>query len=196
MRGTSPFPLAWLFFQWATMAERAGDSARAKELFAAAYDRLPSFAHAAAHLASFETPDRAIELLRPLADGSDDPEYAASIAGLVRRKGDLAAADAYLAKARSGFDRVTAAHPAAFADHAAWFWAAEGGDPKKAVELARTNASVRKTERAFEVLMVACAAANDKASLCAAAREAKALKYASASSRALAERSLRDCPAP
>ena len=194
MRGTSPFPLAWLFFQEASMAERAGDDNRARELFRAAHDRLPAFAHATAHLASFEPLDHAIELLRPLADQSDDPEYAASIAGLLRRKGDGAAADAYLAKGRAGFDRVVAAHPAAYADHAAWFWSAEGGDPKKAVELAKTNTAVRKTERAFEVLLVACAAANDKASMCAAAREAATLKYASESFRTLVARSARGCP--
>jgi tetratricopeptide (TPR) repeat protein len=194
LRGTSPLPVAWLWFQIATAAERAGDRERAHTYFAAAHDRFPAFAHATAHLASYETPDKAIDLLRPLADGSDDPEYAASLASALRRTGDVAGADKYLAQARSGFDRVTAAHPEAFADHAAWFWAAEGGDPKKAVDLAKANVAVRKTERSYEVLLVAASAANDKPVLCEGAREASVFPYASPALKTLAARSLRGCP--
>ena len=80
-----------------------------------------------------------------------------------------------------------------FADHAAWFFAGEGHDPARGLALARQNAASRKTERAFEVLLVAAIAARDKAAECRAASEATSLPYASESFRSLVARSTRGC---
>ena len=77
-RDTAALPISWLYFQHGTMWERNGQQERARALFRAANERFPAYAHAAGHLALLEPPERAIELLRPLADGSEDPEYAVS----------------------------------------------------------------------------------------------------------------------
>ena len=46
----------------------------------------------------------------------------------------------------------------AFADHAAEFWLAAGGDPDKALRLAKMNAEVRNTPHARSLLARAVAA--------------------------------------
>src|SRR5581483_10858652 len=73
----SPFSLAWLYLQEGLMWQKAGYLSRARELFEAAHERLPEYAPVTSHLASVEavtgSRDRAIALVRPLVDGSDDP---------------------------------------------------------------------------------------------------------------------------
>jgi hypothetical protein len=51
-------------------------------------------------------------------------------------------------KAEARYDELLARHPHAFADHAAEFWLTIGGDPKRALGLARQNLALRQTPRA------------------------------------------------
>jgi hypothetical protein len=60
---------------------------------------------------------------------------------------------------------LVAAHPEAFADHAAEFWLAAGADPMKALRLARINSGVRQTPRARDLLSQAVAAAQSRGML-------------------------------
>jgi hypothetical protein len=64
------------------------------------------------------------------------------------------------------FDDLMARHPEAFADHAAEFWLGPGGDPKKALALARTNLQVRRTPAAYALLIKTARAAGDEAEAC------------------------------
>jgi hypothetical protein len=196
-RDVSPFPIAWLYFEQGSMWERAASpegASRARELFAAAVERLPAHAHAAAHLAAMSPYAQGIELLRPIAAQADDPEYAAALSVILRRKGDAAEADALLTAAKARYDALTAAHPEAFADHAARFWLNAGGDRQKALALAKKNVEVRKTEAAYDLLLVTALAASSKEEACAAAREGAKLLYASELFRRTAADVTKTCP--
>lgn len=185
-RDTSPFPLAQLELQEGLMWERAGEGARARELFNAAVERLPAYAHAVAHLAATEPHARAIELLRPVVDRSDNPEYAAQLAEVYRRRGETGEADALMERAKSRWDALMKVFPEAFADHAARFWLGAGGDRAKALDLAKRNAANRKTEAALDLLLSAALAAGSEESACEAARAGIALPYASSMFRSMA----------
>lgn len=177
-RDVAAFPIAWLYFQEASMWERAQRPERARELLSAAVSRFPAYAHAAAHLAAMEPYARGVELLTPITERSDDPEPLSVLADVLRKKGDTAAADAALAKAKARYDELIAAHPAAYADHAARFWLNLGGDPAKALSLAKKNLDVRKTDEAFDLVLTTALAAGSQADACSAAKEGAKLPYA------------------
>lgn len=193
-RDVSALPIAWLYFQEAMMWERAQRPARAKELYAAAVSRLPSYAHAAAHLAAMEPYARGIELLAPIVAQADDPEPLSVLADLLRKKGDAALADEALAKAKARYEELVAAHPEAYADHAARFWLNAGGDPKKALSLAKKNLEVRKTEAAFDLALMTALSAGSKPDACAAAKGGLALPYLTDLFRRTAEHVTAECP--
>jgi tetratricopeptide (TPR) repeat protein len=155
-RGVSPFPLTQLEFQRGHMWQEQGDLRRARDWFTAAWRRLPAYAPAEGHLAEVEAdlgePEAALARLRRLADASDDPDYAAQLARLLRRAGRLEEARAWRARAAARYDELVARHLAAFADHAAEFWLEAGDDPHRALWLARRNLEARRTPRAHELL--------------------------------------------
>jgi len=169
-RDVSPFPVAWLEFQEGLLWESAGNLERAGQSWAAAHARLPAYTAAATHLAEVEAAagrkDKAIALLRPAVERSDDPEYMAQLAGLLRETGKEAEAEQLLAKARAGFEHLTARHPLAFSDHAARFWLGLGADPRKALPLAETNLVARRSVEALELYSEAVKAADAKAQGC------------------------------
>ena len=84
-------------------------------------------------------------------------------------------------------------HPEAFADHAAEFWLAAGGDPEKALSLAQRNLEVRRTPRAYELVLQAALAAEETAVACDAAERARAVRYAWPRLRALTSHALARC---
>jgi tetratricopeptide (TPR) repeat protein len=169
-RDVSPFPVAWLEFQEGLLWESAGNMERAGQSWAAAHLRLPAYSAAATHLAEVEAAagrtEKAIALLRPVVERSDDPEYQAQLAGLLRGAGKEAEAQQLLAKAKAGFEHWTTRHPQAFADHAARFWLGIGADPKKALALAETNLTARRNVEALELYSEAVKAADAKAQGC------------------------------
>ena len=118
----------------------------------AAVRRLPAYVPAQGHLAELEAalgePAEAIARLRPLALVSDDPDYATQLARILGDAGETDEAQTWRAKAEARYDELLARHRDAFADHAAEFWLTIGGDPKRALSLARHNLSVRQTPRA------------------------------------------------
>jgi tetratricopeptide (TPR) repeat protein len=166
----SPFPVAWLEFQEGLLWESAGKMDRAGQSWAAAHARLPAYTAAATHLAEVEAAaghnEQAIALLRPAVERSDDPEFMAQLAGLLRATGKEAEAEQLLTRAKTGFDYWTARHPLAFLDHAAHFWMGLGGDPKKALELAETNLKARRSVGALKLYTEAVKAADAKVRGC------------------------------
>lgn len=162
-RGVSPFPLALLDFQRGAMWLARGNFRQARLWLDAAHRRLPCYAAADGHLAEVaaalaSTSDNgrpletALSRLRMLAITSDDPDYAASLARILREAGRVEEALEWRAKAAARYDELIVRHPAAFADHAAEF-CLEAGDPQRALRLAKRNFEVRQTPRARELLM-------------------------------------------
>jgi tetratricopeptide (TPR) repeat protein len=134
-RGVSPFPLALLDFQLGTMWMRHDRLDQARTCFEAAIRRVPAYAAAQGHLAEVEAdlgePEAAIARLYPLAASSDDPDYAAQLARILGEMGRNDEATGWCLLAANRYDELTAAHPEAFADHAAEFWLGAGNDPRR-----------------------------------------------------------------
>ena len=160
-RGVSPFPLALLDFQLGLMWMNKGRLDDARTSFDAARRRVPAYAPAQGHLAEVEAElgetESALARLHSLAASSDDPDYVAQLARLLRDAGRSQFRHwCRLAAAR--YDELIASYPEAFADHAAEFWLAAGANPDKALPLARMNVEIRKTPRAYDLLARAVAA--------------------------------------
>ena len=164
-RGVAPFALAQLDFQHAHLWLEQDDLARARDWLLEAWRRMPEFAPAEGHLAEVEAElgehETAVARLRRLAVASDDPDYAAQLARILIEVGRREEAAPWQAWAAVRYDELVARHPAAFADHAAEFCLTVGGDPQRALRLARQNAGIRRTPRAYALLsraIAACAA--------------------------------------
>jgi hypothetical protein len=177
-RGSSPFPLAYLYLQEGLVAERTGRLGRARDLFAAALDRVPGYAPAASHLAaalaSMGQRRRAIALLEPLLHSSDDPEIIGQLAVMLRAEHEGDRAERLFADAERRFEDLLATMPEAFADHAARFYLARGGKAARALALARKNLANRPTREAFGLAIDAALAAGDPRAACQIADRSKA----------------------
>lgn len=160
-RGVSPFPLALLDFQLGLMWMNKGRLDDARTSFDTARRRVPAYAPAQGHLAEVEAElgetESALARLHSLAASSDDPDYAAQLAGILRDAG-CSQFRQWRRLAAARYDELVASHPEAFADHAAEFWLAAGANPEKALPLARMNIEIRKTPRAYDLLARAVAA--------------------------------------
>lgn len=192
----TPFPVVWIFLQEGLLWERAGRPGRARELYAAAHERLPAYAPAASHLAAMEaaTGDRrrAIELLRPLLGTSDDPEYAGQLAALLEAQGEREEAARLRAQAAARYEALLRRHPEAFASHAARFFLGPGGDARRALALAERHLRTMQDGGAHELLVEAAAALGPPRACEIAAREERAPR-ASARLHVLLARALLAC---
>jgi tetratricopeptide (TPR) repeat protein len=197
-RDVSPFPVAWIEFQRGLMWMREDQLPRARALLAAAHRRLPQHVQAQGHLAEVEAAlghtDEAVALLKPLADASEDPDYAAQLARILTEAGHGEEAKAYRARAAARYDELMAKHPEAYADHAAEFWLAAGADPARALGYAEKNLALRPTVRAWELVLRAAKAKGDGDRACAAANGAREAGYLYASARTVVDETLARCP--
>jgi tetratricopeptide (TPR) repeat protein len=155
-RSIAPFPLAQLDFQRGRMWLGRDEPQRARGWFAAAAQRVPAYAPAQGHLAEADAAlgdaDAAIARLRPLTVSADDPDYAAQLARILAAAGQGDEARMWRTRAAARYDELITRHPAAFADHAAEFWLGVGGDPQRALGLARLNAEACRTPHAIDLL--------------------------------------------
>src|SRR5262245_23565127 len=142
-RGISPFPVALLEFQLGVMWMRDARLGEARTCFEAAIRRVPAYAPAQGHLAEVEAdlgnPESALARLYPLAVSSDDPDYAAQLARILGEMGRNNEASGWCLLAANRYDELTAAHPEAFADHAAEFWLGVGNDTPKGLRLSLSS---------------------------------------------------------
>jgi tetratricopeptide (TPR) repeat protein len=154
--GTSPFPLAILEFQRGQLWMEQGDHWRARDWYDAAIRRLPAYVPAQGLLAEVDAVlgerEAALARLRRLALASDDPDYAAQLARILTDAGQMTEARTWRTRAQARYDELLARHPEAFADHAAEFWLIIGGDPARAVRLARQNLALRQSHRAHALV--------------------------------------------
>ena len=148
----SPFPLAVLELQRGQLWMEQDDLRRARAWCDAAVRRLPAFVPAQGHLAELDAAQGetagAIARLRPLALASDDPDYATQLARILGDAGHTEEAQTWRDRAETRYEELLVRHPDAFADHAAEFWLTIGGDPDRALRLARQNLALRQTPRA------------------------------------------------
>jgi tetratricopeptide (TPR) repeat protein len=151
-RGTSPFPLAMLEFQFGRLWMEHDDLRRARAWFDATVRRVPAYVPAQGHLAETDAAlgetAAAIARLRPLALTSDDPDYATQLAHILNDAGQIDEAQSWRGMAEARYGELLARHPEAFADHAAEFWLTIGADRERALSLARQNLALRQTPRA------------------------------------------------
>lgn len=166
-RDVSPFAVAWVcFLLGALWGERVPEPqlARAARWYAKAIEYLPEYVKARVHLAEIRSAEgrssEARALLVPALE-SGDPEVSWRLADVELAQGNLVEAKALAQAARSGFERLLARHPLAFADHAAEFYAGSGDDPRRAFELTRIDLANRPTLRAFEKAYAAAVQADE-----------------------------------
>jgi len=94
----------------------------------------------------------AIELLRPLASFAEDPDYAAALADILSEAGRTQEAQTWQQDAATRYESLLARHPDGFADHMAAFLLDQGGDTRRALELAQRNFALRDTPRSRRLL--------------------------------------------
>lgn len=156
-RDVSPFPLARAYFQlgmlWGELVPEP-QVAKAEGWYRKAIGCLPGHTKARVHLAeicsSSGRPDQAEVLLMPSVP-SGDPEVLWRLADALVAQNRYAEAEAKMNAARSGFESLLERHLLAFADHGAEFYAGNGNNWPRALELARINVANRPTLRAFEL---------------------------------------------
>jgi hypothetical protein len=193
-RDVSPFAVAWMDFERARALELADDRPRARAYLAEAAAVLPCYAHAVVHLAASEPPARALARLGELEKTSDDPDVLAGEADALRRAGKTAEATNATTRAKARFDEVLGEMKLAYADHAAQFFLGMGGDPARALDLAKINAKNRTTDEAVELWLTAAQAATSPDETCAAAKAALALPHATVTLRERATAAAKSCP--
>jgi tetratricopeptide (TPR) repeat protein len=155
-RDVSPFPVAWVCFQlgvlWGELVPEP-QADQAARWYRTAIDCLPSYTKARVHLAEiYSSSGRAddAEVLLIPAISSGDPEVRWRLADTLVSQKRYAEAEMHMQAARVGFEVLLERHLLAFADHGAEFYAGSGDDCRRALGLARVNASNRPTLRAFE----------------------------------------------
>jgi tetratricopeptide (TPR) repeat protein len=191
-RRPAPYTIAWVYFENGAMWERAGDKDRARALYQKAVDKLPSYAHAVAHLAALSKPKEAVELLTPVVKRSSDPEYAATLATLMNEQ-QKGSGKQMLKASAAGYAQLLKRHPLAFADHAGWFYLNVLKDADRAVDIAEANVKARAVPEAYELLVAAQLGANEKIEACASARKGLELTYPSLSLKAVAADAFEQC---
>jgi tetratricopeptide (TPR) repeat protein len=193
-RDVAPFPLVFIDFQRALMAEDAGDLERAAGRYRSVLRRLPGHVQATVHLAAIELARKhtqaAASVLAPLS-ASEDPEVMALRADVVEAEGRPAEAEALRQRVDARYTALVQRHPQAFADHAARFLLTR--DAPRALVLAQLNLAGRATPAAYELALAAAHAAGDEKLRCALASQALRVPHATPRLAALSRNGLAGC---
>ena len=164
-----PVPLAWLHVQQGIALLRHGQTAQAREFFAAAHARLPHYALAAEHLAECEfllgRHDRARQLYAAVIEQTDNPEYRAALAGVEEAAGHPDRARAERESASRGYRQLLERHRAAYAQHAAEYFL-ELGEVDSAWQLAQENLQLRADIGSLILYARAAEAGNHRQQAC------------------------------
>jgi len=139
-------------------------------------------------------PHKWVLMLQPLAETSEDPDYAAQLSRILGEANRHDDAKPWRERAAARYDELMAKHPEAYADHAAEFWLAAGNDPARALGYAERNLALRPTVRAWELVLRAAHAKGDGERACAAANGAREAGYLYASARKVVDEELAHCP--
>ena len=115
------------------------------------------------------------------------------MAQLLREVGQLDEAHRWRDVAAARYDELMVRHPEAFADHAAEFWLTVGGDFQKGRLLAEQNFAIRKTPRAYELVLQAAVATQETAAVCRITEPLWTVDQMAPRLRALAVRALTTC---
>ena len=157
-KDTSPFAVAWVFFQLGVLWGELVPECRLTQAacwYQQAIQYLPGYVKARVHLAEIylrnDLVEEAEELLIPAAR-SGDPEVNWHLSEALAARGKLGESQERVQAARTGFEVLLKKHLLAFADHGAEFYAGSGNDPQRAFELAKINVANRPTLRAFKQL--------------------------------------------
>lgn len=178
---SSPFAVAWVFFQRGAMwAEKAGEPERSRAFYQEAVRRLPRYTRANVHLAEMEVAagerERAIERLRDMSSNSYDPEptgYLGQLLAASRDKEKKKEGQVLIDRAKDRYELLLSKYPEAFADHAVEFYLGPGADAERAYELATLNLANRNTDRALGLALRAADAAQKNYALCELAKGAR-----------------------
>jgi tetratricopeptide (TPR) repeat protein len=163
----SPFAPAWVCFELGMLwGERVGIPRPdlAAQWYRTSIHYLPCYVMARVHLAEILLQQSRIEEARSFlapAIASGNPEVCWRLAEVAEAASEGSEAASLLEAARSGFESLLTRHPLAFADHATEFYLTGGGDPARALQLARLNLANRPTVRAHELALEAARAAGD-----------------------------------
>lgn len=153
----SPVVPAWLALAHSKALQGADKPKAAAQLLAAMQARLPQHlrltVETAVALEEVGQRKQAIALLEPLLEQTDDPDVPNLLAAWYSEAGDAARATAMTTRAAKGFEDHMARLPAAYAAHAAEFWAGPGDDLKQALALAEANARNSPNVPAMELLI-------------------------------------------
>jgi Tfp pilus assembly protein PilF len=193
VKNVLPFPTCDVLFQWGSLLEKTGETARAREFLSAAIDRLPGYAHAKAHLARLEGPKKGLEVLGKVDMEKDDPEIVAELAELEEGLGHAAEAKKAKEAAAKRYEELAKKHPAAFADHIARFYLVTAPDGKKALEWAEKNLEVRQTPDAYQLGVEAALADKNEKRACEVARLGSKHAYATGTFQLVAAKAFEAC---
>jgi tetratricopeptide (TPR) repeat protein len=162
--GLSPVPCSQLLFEWGVSAMRQGDLERAELILAQLDAILPAHVPGRGHRAEVALArgqlDLAMTLIMPLIEASDDPEYRGIYAEILAARGDSKAVSE-VERAAAAYELLLARRAHAYADHAAAFFMGIGSRPKRAVELALANRTLRDTPRSRKLLAQAVSRAQE-----------------------------------
>jgi tetratricopeptide (TPR) repeat protein len=138
LRDPSPVLVSWLLVQWGQLHTTKGEPAAARPLFSEAHARLPGYVEAT------------VQLAHALRATGADPRVLASDALADGPHPELLALAGKTDEAAALWDRYTAAHREAFADHAARFYlavaAATGSGARTGSARSTADASIRATD--------------------------------------------------
>lgn len=166
----SPLIPAWLALAQSKALQDAGQDEAAAKLLVEMQRRFPQHlrltVETAVALEATGKRKAAVAMLEPLLAQTDDPDVPNLLAGWLADAGDAEAAKAMAARAARGFESHMHVLPAAYAAHAAEFYAGVGNDTAKAYSLAMGNARNSPSVPALEQLLEIGAAAGQADQAC------------------------------
>lgn len=187
----SPYPRAWLALQRGLVQLDLGQWDLALAHYHDALRRLPDWWLAREHIAEIHALkreyDQAIALYTAVIAETDHPEFMDALAGVLIERGESAAAQPWIAKARQRYDERLATLPEASYGHGLDHFL-QYGSAAEALDLARRNHSLRPNPEAKMALAEALLKADEPKPALPLLRAALASGWNTAALHAMAAR--------